>query len=199
MKTLQTASALTPSQTVGPFFLDCLLRENARRNVLVQPETVGERIRIEGHVLDGDGASVPDAVIEIWQANAFGRYRHPADTREAAPLDPSFIGFGRSGADETGAFWFETVRPGRVPFNADRMQAPHISVMVFARGLLNHLATRLYFADEPENATDPVLQLAPAERRESMLAQRQAPRGDFTVYRFDVVLQGQLETVFLNL
>jgi protocatechuate 3,4-dioxygenase, alpha subunit len=197
--TPQVTTRLTPSQTVGPFFLDCLLRENARRNVLAQPETVGERIRIEGHVLDGDGAPVPDALIEIWQANAFGRYHHPADMRETAPLDPSFIGFGRSGADETGAFWFETVRPGRVPFNEDRMQAPHISVMVFARGLLNHLATRLYFADEPENATDPVLQLAPIERRGSMLAQRQGPHGDFAVYHFDIVLQGQRETAFLNL
>lgn len=197
--TSQVTTRLTPSQTVGPFFLDCLLHENARRNVLVQPETVGERIRIEGHVLDGDGAPVPDALIEIWQANAYGRYRHPADRREAAPLDPSFTGFGRSGADETGAFWFETVRPGRVPFNEDRMQAPHISVMVFARGLLNHLTTRLYFADEPENATDPVLQLAPIERRGSMLAQRQPPQGDFAVYHFDIVLQGQRETAFLNL
>jgi protocatechuate 3,4-dioxygenase alpha subunit len=119
--------------------------------------------------------------------------------RETAPLDPAFIGFGRSGSDETGAFWFETVRPGRVPFTEDRMQAPHISVMVFARGLLNHLATRLYFDDEPENATDPVLQLVPAERRGSMLAQRRAAQGDFAVYQFDIVLQGQRETVFLNL
>src|SRR5919197_3360987 len=148
---------LSPSQTVGPFFHDCLLRPDARRNVLVQPETRGERIRIEGRVLDGDGVGVPDALVEIWQANSHGRYRHPADTRGTAALDPSFTGFGRSGTDEAGRYWFETIKPGAVPFDDARVQAPHICVMVFARGLLNHLVTRLYFADELANETDPVL------------------------------------------
>ena len=106
---------LTGSQTVGPFFSPALLREDARRNVLTKPETAGERIRIEGRVLDGDGVPVPDAMVEIWQANAYGRYNHPADSGPA-PLDPSFLGFGRSGTEDDGRYWFETVKPGAVPF-----------------------------------------------------------------------------------
>jgi protocatechuate 3,4-dioxygenase, alpha subunit len=197
---------IAPSQTVGPFFLNCLLREDARRNVLVQPETAGERIRIEGRVLDGDGEPVPDALVEIWQADAGGRYHHPADTgaspRDATPADPTFIGFGRSGMDDTGAYWFDTIRPGAVPFDADhtgRMQAPHICVMVFARGLLNSLATRLYFADDPANEADPVLGLVPAARRETLLARHESSDGRGALYRFDIILQGDGETVFFNL
>ena len=189
---------LSPSQTVGPFFLDCLLRPDARRNVLVQPQTAGERIRIEGRVLDGDGVGVPDALVEIWQANSHGRYRHPADTRGRATLDPSFTGFGRSGTDEAGRYWFETIKPGAVPFDDVRMQAPHIGVMVFARGLLNHLATRLYFADEPANETDPVLRRVPAERRGTLLARPETSDGR-TLYRWDIILQGTGETAFFNL
>jgi protocatechuate 3,4-dioxygenase alpha subunit len=208
---LPATPGLAPSQTVGPFFLDCLLRPDARRNVLVQPATLGRRIRIEGRVLDGDGLPVPDAVVEIWQANAAGRYHHPADARERAPLDPAFIGFGRSGTDDDGRYWFETIRPGPVPFDGARAQAPHIAVMVHARGLLNHLATRLYFADEPANAVDPVLQRVPADRRATLLARRVAPAGgvvsdagngqgsDAPLYRFDIVLQGVDETAFFNL
>lgn len=201
---IPTTPDIAPSQTVGPFFLNCLLRDDARRNVLVGPETEGERIRIEGHVLDGDGTPVPDALIEIWQANAAGRYNHPSDVREAAPLDPTFTGFGRSGSDEgeAGRFWFETIKPGPVPFDGEGthvMQAPHICVLVFARGLLNHLATRLYFADEPANATDPVLLRVPADRRGTLLA-RAEPRADaVTLYRFDIILQGTSETAFFNL
>jgi len=188
---------LTGSQTVGPFFSPALLREDACRNVLISPETVGERIRIEGHVLDGDGLPVPDALVEIWQANAHGRYNHAAD-QGPAPLDPTFIGFGRSGTGEDGGYWFETIKPGPVPFTTQQSQAPHICVTVFARGLLNHLVTRLYFADEPINATDPVLQLVPDERRKSLLATR-VPASTAAIYRFDIILQGAHETVFLNL
>ena len=111
---------LTGSQTVGPFFAPALLREDARRNVLTSSETTGERIRIEGRVLDGDGAPVPDAMVEIWQANAHGRYNHPAD-KGKAPLDPSFLGFGRSGTAEDGSYWFETVKPGAVAFDRERL------------------------------------------------------------------------------
>ena len=200
-----TASAtktpgLAPSQTVGPFFLHCLLRDDARRNVLVGPQTAGERIRIEGRVLDGDGAPVADAMVEIWQANAAGRYRHPVDQRDDLPLDPDFIGFGRSGTDDTGAFWFETVRPGAVPFEAGRMQAPHIGLHVFARGLLNHLTTRLYFDGDPANASDPVLLRVPDERRATLLALRapDSTAGGLPIYRFDIVLQGPGETAFFN-
>jgi protocatechuate 3,4-dioxygenase, alpha subunit len=191
-----STSPLTASQTVGPFFAPALLREDARRNVLTQPETLGERIRIEGRVLDGDGAAVPDAMIEIWQANAHGRYNHPTDAGPA-PLDPSFLGFGRSGTAEDGSYWFETVKPGPVPFDGERKQAPHICVTVFSRGLLNHLVTRLYFEDEPANAGDPVLQCVPGDRRATLLARRE-PGGEMVVYRFDIVLQGTGETAFFN-
>ena len=188
---------LTSSQTVGPFFAPALLREDARRNVLTRPDTVGERIRIEGRVLDGDGVPVPDALIEIWQANAQGRYNHAAD-QGAAQLDSSFLGFGRSGTAEDGSYWFETVKPGLVPFDGERMQAPHICATVFSRGLLNHLVTRLYFEDEPGNALDPVLQCVPNDRRATLLARREA-RDTVVVYRFDIILQGADETAFFNL
>ena len=188
---------LTGSQTVGPFFAPALLREDARRNVLTSSETTGERIRIEGRVLDGDGAPVPDAMVEIWQANAHGRYNHPAD-KGKAPLDPSFLGFGRSGTAEDGSYWFETVKPGAVAFDRERLQAPHICVTVFARGLLNHLVTRLYFEDELANAGDPVLHRVPGDRRATLLARRE-PDDSATIYRFDIVLQGGGETVFFNL
>ncbi len=189
---------LTGSQTVGPFFSPALLREDARRNVLIGPETAGERIRIEGRVLDGDGLPVPDALVEIWQANAHGRYNHSAD-RGQASLDRSFLGFGRSGTDEDGGYWFETIKPGAVPFDAEgqQLQAPHIVVTVLARGLLNHLVTRLYFADEPTNAQDAILQCVPDSRRATLLARRES-RGPLIVYHFDIVLQGAGETAFFN-
>ncbi len=187
---------LTSSQTVGPFFSPALLREDARRNTLVQPETVGERIRIEGRVLDGDGLPVPDAMVEIWQANAHGRYNHPADQGSTA-LDTSFTGFGRSGTNENGDYWFETIKPGHVPFNETQLQAPHINVTIFARGLLNHLVTRIYFAGDPTNTSDPVLQHVPGDRRATLLAKREQ-RENAVVYRFDIVMQGANETAFFN-
>jgi protocatechuate 3,4-dioxygenase alpha subunit len=193
----RTSYTLTGSQTVGPFFHDCLLRDGADCPVLVTPTTAGERIRIVGRVIDGDGLGVPDAMIEIWQANAAGRYNHPADTRDL-PLDPSFTGYGRTGTDADGTFQFETIKPGAVPFDDQRLQAPHIGVTVFARGLLNHLCTRLYFADEPANAADPILLLVPAERRATLIA-TSLQEGTTPVYRLDIVLQGAGETVFFNL
>lgn len=190
-----TVRALTPSQTVGPFFHGGLLREGL--NVLVSAQTGGQRIRIEGHVYDGDRAPVSDAMVEIWQANARGRYRHPADQR-SVPLDPTFVGFGRAGTDDAGYFWFETVKPGLVPFNRETDQAPHINVAVSARGLLDHLFTRLYFEDEAGNGTDPVLRQVPADRRSTLLASRVREAGALA-YRFDIVLQGEDETVFFEL
>jgi protocatechuate 3,4-dioxygenase, alpha subunit len=184
-----TQPALTPSQTVGPFFHDAMLRE--AMNVLAGPAATGDRIRIEGTVYDGAGAPVPDAIIELWQANSHGRYQHPSDDRPL-PLDPDFTGFGRAGTDQNGRFWFETVKPGAAPFDAATMQAPHISVTVFARGLLNHLTTRLYFAGDPANDTDPILQRVPADRRATLLARPTTTAGQ-TVYRFDIVLQGEGE------
>ena len=174
-----------------------MLREDAIRNVMIQPETSGERIRIEGRVLDGDGLPVPDAMVEIWQANSYGRYNHSAD-QGPAQLDPSFLGFGRSGTTEEGSYWFETIKPGRVPFYQDKLQAPHICVTVFSRGLLNHLVTRLYFEDEQTNAEDPILLCVPDERRSTLLARRENREG-MIVYRFDIIMQGAGETAFFNL
>ncbi|MBV9356760.1 MAG: protocatechuate 3,4-dioxygenase subunit alpha [Chloroflexi bacterium] len=185
----------TGSQTAGPFFSIGLLERRGTVQVLTNPDLSGEHIHIEGQVLDGDGVPVPDALIEIWQADAHGRYRHPADTRPL-PLETSFVGYGRCGTDDRGGFWFQTIKPGRVPYVDDRLQAPHIVVTVFARGLLNHAVTRLYFADESSTAEDPILARVPPERRERLLATPVG--GQPATYRFDVILQGAGETPFFN-
>jgi protocatechuate 3,4-dioxygenase alpha subunit len=149
-------------------------------------------------VLDGKGAPVNDALIEIWQANAAGRYRHPADTRDDVAVDPSFTGFGRTMTDNDGAFRFETVRPGRVPGRGNTLQAPHIGVTVLARGMPNHAYTRIYFADETRaNAEDAVLASIEPARRGTLIAQRANANG-IGVYRFDIRLQGDNETVFFD-
>jgi protocatechuate 3,4-dioxygenase, alpha subunit len=191
-----SGSTLTAAQTVGPFFHPAMLREDMPQNSLAQPGISGERIHISGRVTDGEGAPVPDAVIEVWQANSHGRYNHPADTRDA-PLEAGFTGFARAGTDVDGRYWFDTVKPGAVPFSGDRMQAPHICLTIFARGLLHHLLTRLYFEDEPANADDPILGIVPKERRGTMIARRVEVKERAT-YVFDIVLQGEGETVFLN-
>jgi protocatechuate 3,4-dioxygenase alpha subunit len=185
---------VTPSQTIGPFFERALLRDPL--DLLAGPGVEGERIRVEGRVLDGDGAPVPDALVELWQANAHGRYHHPADRRDL-PLEAGFGGFGRVGSDDEGRFRFETIRPGPVPFDDASTQAPHLVVTVFARGLLNHLSTRLYFADDPRTADDPILRLVPPPRRATLLA-RPADGDGTPLYRWDVVLRGdpETETVF---
>jgi protocatechuate 3,4-dioxygenase alpha subunit len=188
--------SLTPPQTIGPFFEPALLRPGATRNVLSTRSTVGERIRIEGRVVDGNGDPVPDAVVEIWQADSHGQYNHPADSR-GLWSDSEFLGFGRSGTEENGCFWFETIKPGPVPSHLGEMQAPHISIIVFARGLLDHVATRLYFADEPSNSEDPVLMLVPPERRSTLIAQPTVTDQGRT-YRLDIVLQGAAETAFFR-
>ena len=191
----QPALGVTPSQTVGPFFAPALLRDV--KNVLTTDSTEGERIRIEGKVFDGIGNVVPDALIEIWQANSHGKFNHPRDLRDL-PLDPEFGGYGRSGTDDDGVYWFETIKPGAVPFEGDQLQAPHISVIVHARGMLNHAQTRLYFEDEAANGADPVLALVPADRRSTLIARREQADGGVT-YRLDIVLQGRGETVFFNI
>lgn len=186
---------VTPSQTVGPFFAPALLRDPL--NTLTTANTAGERIRVEGRIIDGAGNVVPDALVEIWQANSYGRFNHPRDQRDV-PLDPAFTGYGRSGTDEAGVFWFETVKPGPVPFDGEQMQAPHLSVTVHARGMLNHAQTRLYFEDEAANDADPILTLVPADRRSTLIARREEANGAVT-YRLDIVLQGRGETVFFNI
>jgi protocatechuate 3,4-dioxygenase, alpha subunit len=186
----------TPSQTVGPFF-SLGLTEKAM-NVLWSDATQGEKIRIEGYVFDGDGQPVPDAMVEIWQANTYGRYSHPDDKQEK-PLDPNFLGWGRCGTDKKGLFSFETVKPGAVPGPDESVQAPHINVTVFARGMLVHAFTRIYFADEPANETDPVLKsIKDKPRRRTLMAARDEKDGK-PVYRFDIRLQGEKETVFFDM
>jgi protocatechuate 3,4-dioxygenase alpha subunit len=187
----------TPSQTVGPFFHLGMARPEWAD--LTAGDPAGERIVIEGRVIDGDGAPVPDACVEVWQANAAGRYNHPDDTQTDKPLDPRFHGFGRAATDAEGRFRIATIRPGPVPGRGNALQAPHINVALFARGLLKHLYTRIYFADEPAaNATDPLLSSIDDDSvRRTLLAQPGG--GDPKRYGFDIVMQGENETVFLDI
>ena len=174
----------TPSQTVGPFFSFGLPFEGGNR--LVEPDDP-DAIRISGTVYDGAGETIEDALIEIWQANRHGRYRHPADTREELPLEDGFIGFGRCGTDAEGRYEFVTVKPG-----ATAPHAPHINVIVLARGLLRHLFTRIYFPDEEEaNAADPLLSSIEDPVRARTLIAREL--------RFDIHLQGEHQTAFLDI
>jgi protocatechuate 3,4-dioxygenase alpha subunit len=175
------------------------MRTDAACDVLASDSTEGTHIRIAGRVIDGDGAGVPDAVLEVWQANHHGRYNHPSDERDL-PLDPGFTGYGRIATQDDGKFCFTTIKPGAVPFDRRRLQAPHIAVAVLGRGLLNHLYTRIYFDDEPLTASDPILQRVPTERRTTLIARRAASTsGPDVVYDIDIVLQGAKETVFFEL
>lgn len=185
----------TASQTVGPYLHIGLAGLYAADLTVNAPELAGRQIVIEGRVLDANGEPVPDGVVEIWQANPAGRYRHADDTREL-PLVAGFTGFGRVPTEADGSFRFVTVKPGAVPGPDGRPQAPHIVVSVFMRGLLKHVSTRLYFPDEAEaNAADWALSLVPAERRQTLVA-RDAGNGTL---RWDVVLQGKDETVFFDI
>lgn len=198
-------SDITPSQTVGPFFAYGLTPKGRNKwdpngtyswketvgDNLVTPDATGQKIRIEGAILDGDGKPINDAMLEIWQADAQGRYAHPRDNR-ALP-NTQFKGFGRSATDREGVFGFETIKPGAVPGPDGKQQAPHIVFCIFSRGMLRQLYTRMYFADEPANASDPILALVPADRRDTLIAKKQ---GD--VYRFDIRVQGDNETVFFD-
>lgn len=189
----------TPSQTVGPYFTMRLSGEG--ENVLTTPETSGERVRIEGRVLDGDRNHIEDALLELWQADSFGCYRHPADDRTDVSPDPAFVGFGRCSSDfNTGAYSFLTIKPGPVPHPDGGLQAPHISLTIQARGMLNPTFTRIYFADEPAaNAADPVLQSVPQARLQTLIAQRvDGPDMSVPTYRFDIRYQGDDETVFFD-
>jgi len=191
---------VTPSQTIGPFFDRALLHEGW--NDLAALGAAGERVAIEGRVLDGDGAPVSDAMVEIWQANAAGRYDHPEDLqgedRRERPLDPHFHGFGRTATSPDGRFRLRTVKPGPVPGSDDAPQAPHINVSIFARGLLKRLVTRIYFPGEPLNEADPLLSALPAGRRAMLIARVADGGAAERVLHFDIVLQGDNETVFLD-
>ena len=182
--------ALTPSQTTGPY-LEIGLLGGPITNRLVG-ESDPRAIRISGVLQDGAGDPVVDGMVEIWQANAAGRYAHPADDREEIPLESGFWGFGRSDTVDAGRFELVTVKPGRVPWVDGRLQAPHLLVGVFARGLLKRVATRLYFPDEETaNAEDPVLLGLEPEERATLVA-----RAEDGALRFDIVLQGAGQTTF---
>jgi protocatechuate 3,4-dioxygenase alpha subunit len=190
----------TPSQTVGPYFAYGLTPEQYGYDFnelaggrLTDDETEGERIHIVGRVLDGEGNAVDDAMIEIWQADAQGRYAHPADPRGS---NLAFKGFGRygTGTDPELRFMFDTIKPGSV-----EGQAPHITMCVMCRGMLSHAFTRIYFSDEAEaNGGDAVLATVPGDRRATLIAEREETAAGI-VYRFDVHLQGGHETVFFDL
>ena len=180
----------TPSQTVGPYFAIELPFEAGK---FVMPAGTPGAIRITGTTFDGDGEPVVDSLIETWQADGAGRFADMYGYGDASSL-PGFRGFGRSGGED-GTYEVVTVKPGCVPGPGGMVQAPHIDVSVFARGLLHRVVTRIYFADEPDlNAADPVLQSVPAARRGTLLAH---PTGDG--YRFDIRLQGTDETVFFDI
>ena len=198
----------TPSQTGGPYVHIGLLPQQANievfennfNNQLVKENTLGERIRLEGQVFDGLGLPLRDVLIEIWQADANGVYPSAADIQGKA-VDPNFLGWGRTGADfETGFWSFNTIKPGSVPGRKGTTQAPHIALIIFARGINIGLNTRVYFEDEAEaNAQDPVLKgIEWAPRRQTLIAKREERDGE-VVYRFDIRIQGEDETVFLDI
>ena len=196
----EATKGVTPSQTVGPYFAYGLTPSgkyawnDAFTNSTLTPDVTGDRVRIEGRVFDGDGVAVPDVMLEIWQADAQGRFADPQDKR-ALP-NASFRGFARCGTDKDGYYSFETIKPGAVPDPDGKPQAPHIVLAVYARGMLLHLYTRIYFDGETANAADPVLALVPADRRTTLIATRK--QGAANVYHFDVHLQGDNETVFFD-
>jgi protocatechuate 3,4-dioxygenase, alpha subunit len=200
----------TPSQTAGPYVHIGLIPHQAGfeifgnnfSNVLVSPKTRGERITVQGRVIDGTGTPLRDVLVEIWQANAEGRYRHPTDTQSSKPLDEHFRGWGRTGADfKTGLYTFETIKPGPVVGRrGHKPMAPHINFWIVARGINIGLNTRMYFDDEvAANADDPVLNLIEQEvRRATLIAERQVKDGK-VVYAFDIRIQGEGETVFFDI
>lgn len=191
-----TQSGLTPSQTVGPFFAYALTPQDYKLTPLVgndlrTEDAEGKPIRIEGKVYDGEGALVPDAMIEIWQADGNGLYADPRNSNK------QFKGFGRC-ETKGGAYSFETVYPGVVPGPDGGQQAPHINVGIFARGLLLRLFTRIYFEGAPLNRADPILNLVPEEARDTLIAKLKETSSAKDVYVFDIHLQGENETVFFE-
>ena len=189
---------LTPSasQTVGPFF-NFALTSDRSLGVLAREGVAGQRIHLAFRVVDGDGAPTPgDSMIELWQADSQGRYADSLDSG-AGEVDPNFNGFGRLETNTDGVCVFETVKPGPVPDGRGGIQAPHINVAVFARGLLKQLYTRVYFEGEPANEQDAVLALVPEERRATLLAKPSAEQPNS--WSTEVHLQGDAETVFFEL
>ena len=184
----------TPSQTVGPYFTMRLAGEGG--NVIATPDADGQRIRIEGVVYDGDRKPIEDAFVELWQANAAGHYAYPLD---AASATDDFTGFGRCATDfHTGAYSFLTIKPGPVPHPDGSWQAPHVGLIIQARGMLNASYTRIYFSDcTAENAADTVMAAVPEDRRSTLIAVL-ADGDSVPTYRFDIRFQGADETVLFD-
>lgn len=193
----------TSSNTIGPFFHHILTPEGHGKkgivdNRLAKKKTKGERIKVEGRILDGEGKPLRASMLEIWQANANGRYNAPGDDRADVKLDKSFGGFGRVSAGNKGKFVFETIKPGSVPGTGNAPQAPHINLTLFSAAIHSHLYTRLYFSDEVDaNDIDPVLSHVDESRRDTLIAKRRETK-DGVVYRFDIRLSGDGETVFFD-
>ncbi len=183
----------TPSQTVGPYFSIGLAWLN--RCDLARGAPGAERVTIRGRVLDGEGQPVPDACLEIWQADAHGIYPQPDNPQENSHAR-GFSGFGRIPTNDRGEFSFTTIKPGSVPGPDGRPQAPHLEISVFMRGLLRRLVTRLYFPNDPGNPEDHVLNLVPAGRRPTLIARPFAE--DPHILEWDIRLQGEQETVFFE-
>ena len=186
----------TTSQTVGPFFKIGL--QQLYRDRLAGELVSGQRVTIQGRVFDGDGNPVPDAILEIWQANAHGKYAHAEDTQDK-PLEPGFKGYGRVPTSSDGSFRFATIKPGPVPGPDGKPQAPHLLVSVFMRGVLRRLITRIYFPNEPGNAADFILNLVEPARHATLIAIPKTSAGDAATLVWNVVLQGAAETVFFDL
>jgi protocatechuate 3,4-dioxygenase alpha subunit len=184
----------TTSQTVGPFFkIGCGW---LHQDDLAGDGVAGERITVNGRVRDGDGIAVPDAFLEIWQANSHGKYAHPEDTQDK-PLERGFTGFGRVPVDREGSFRFVTIKPGSVPGPDNKDQAPHLVISIFMRGLLKRLTTRMYFPNDARNASDPILNLVDPARRATLVAKSMT--GGAGDLGWNVILQGMHETVFFDL
>jgi protocatechuate 3,4-dioxygenase, alpha subunit len=181
----------TPSQTVGPY-LHLGLTDAGSISRIAGDGAKGQRMWLTFRVLDGDGVPVPDALIELWQADSEGNYSH----QDGGADEAAFRGFGRSATAEDGSCTFETIRPGCVPGPGETIQAPHINVSILGRGILKRLSTRVYFAAEPANAADPVLSLVPEDRRATLLAQPDPTHSG--TWSFDVRLRGEGETVFFD-
>jgi protocatechuate 3,4-dioxygenase alpha subunit len=185
----------TPSQTIGPFFHLCLAVDEGA-GLVAGPGVEGQRVTLICRVLDGQGAPVDDALIELWQADASGVYDHPHDPRYQE-RDPAFHGFGRMATNSDGEGTFETLKPGRVRGNDSALDAPHIHVAVFARGLVKQVRTRIYFSGDPANREDSVLALVPADRRDSLMARPDPAQP--SRWMFDIHLSGERETVFFEI
>jgi protocatechuate 3,4-dioxygenase alpha subunit len=202
----------TPGQTLGPFFEQGLLRtrklfqvpgmcsdeQDVFDHVLAHDGAFGERIRIEGVVYDGLEQPITDALLEVWQANGYGRYHHPLDTSER-DIDPSFRGFGRAATDARGGFVFQSVKPGPVAGPGGSLQAPHLNLVIGTRGMTRHAFTRVYFEGDARLERDAVLSHVPEPRRRTLIAHELGQRDGAMLYRFDIHLQGEHETVFFEL